>query len=312
MLVTAKQLLQKAYKGNYAVPALNISNLEVLQGIMEALTAMKSPAIIQTTESAIEYAGMEFLHALVTTAAKQYPVKISLHLDHGKDLKVVKKCIDAGWTSVMFDGSSLPYKENLSKTQQVVKWAKAKGVSVEAELGAIKGKEDKIDIDARAAFFTDPAQAVEFVKATKIDSLAISIGTAHGPFKFEEKTILDFKRLSTIKAMTKIPLVLHGASGIPTQITDMLHTHCEDLHDCKRVAGAHGVSDAAIKKAISLGINKINIDSDLRLAFTAGMRNALLSKPEAYDPRDILSESRSLVKYVVEKKIALFGSANKS
>ncbi|MDP2656399.1 MAG: class II fructose-bisphosphate aldolase, partial [bacterium] len=191
MLVNAKQLLQKAYRQHYAVPAFNISNLEALQGIMEAATLLRSPVIIQTTESAIQYAGLEFLHALVTTASKIYPIKIALHLDHGKDIKLIKRCIDAGWTSVMFDGSSLPYKENVSKTQQVVAWAHAKGVSVEAELGAIKGKEDRIDIDARAAFFTDPIQAVEFVKMTKIDSLAISIGTAHGPFKFEDKTILD-------------------------------------------------------------------------------------------------------------------------
>ncbi len=312
MLVPAKQLLQKAYRQNYAVPAFNISNLETLQGIMESATSLKSPVIIQTTESAIEYAGVDFLYALVTTAAKLYPIKIALHVDHGKDLKTIKRCIDLGWTSVMFDGSSLPYEENIAKTQQVVSWAAAKGVSVEAELGAIKGKEDKIDIAARAVLFTDPIQAVDFVKKTKIDSLAISIGTAHGPFKFEGNTVLDFKRLTKIKELTHLPLVLHGASGISTKITNLLHNRCTELHDCKRVAGAHGVSDSAIKKAISLGINKINIDSDLRLAFTAGMRNALLDKPDAYDPRDILSKGRDLVKQVVAQKITLFGSAIKS
>ncbi|MDP2656589.1 MAG: class II fructose-1,6-bisphosphate aldolase [bacterium] len=312
MLVTSGQLLKKAYKGHYAVPAFNINNLEVLQGIMESATKLRSPIIIQTSEGAIEYAGMDFLYAMVTTAAKKYPIAISLHLDHGKNLKTIKQCIAMGWTSVMFDGSALPYKENLSKTQQVVKWAHAKGISVEAELGAIKGKEDTIDIAAREAFFTDPVQATQFVNDSDIDILAISIGTAHGPFKFENKTILDFKRLSEIKKNTHLPLVLHGASGIPHRITDMLDHKCSDLHDCGRVAGAHGVSDTAIKKAIKLGINKINIDSDLRLAFTAGMRNALLAKPHAYDPRDILSESRDLVAYIVAKKIALFGSARKS
>lgn len=312
MLVSAKQLLQKAHRGQYAVPAFNISNLETLQGIMEAASSLRSPVIIQTTESAIEYAGVEFLYALVTTAAKKYPINIALHVDHGKDLKIIKKCIALGWTSVMFDGSSLPFKENIKKTQQVVRWAKAKGVSVEAELGAIKGKEDKIDIDARAVLFTDPTQAVEFVRSTNIDSLAISIGTAHGPFKFEGETILDFKRLAQIKSLTRLPLVLHGASGISQHIVEMLHHQCEDLHDCKRVSGARGVSDKAIKKAISLGINKINIDSDLRLAFTAGMRTALLKQSEAYDPRDILKEGRTLVADVVTQKIKLFGSSNKS
>ncbi len=312
MLVTAKQLLQKAHREGYAVPAFNISNLETLQGIMEAASVLRSPVIIQTTESAIEYAGIEFLYAMVTAAAKEYSIKIALHFDHGKNLKLIKQCIDRGWTSVMFDGSSFPFEENIAKTKQVVAWAMAKGVSVEAELGAIKGKEDKIDIDARAALFTDPKQAVVFVKDTKIDSLAISIGTAHGPYKFDGKTVLDFKRLTHIKTLTRIPLVLHGASGIPTKIVDMLHNRCTQLHDCKRVSGAHGVSDSAIKKAITLGINKINIDSDLRLAFMAGMRNALLTKPEAYDPREILIDGRSLVASVVTQKIKLFGSVNKS
>lgn len=312
MLVNAKTLLQKAHRQQYAVPAFNISNLEVLQGIMEAASEHRSPVIIQTTESAIEYAGMDFLYALVTTAAKKYPVKIALHFDHGKNTKLIKQAIDYGWTSVMFDGSSFPLEENIAKTQEIVRYAHAKGVSVEAELGAIKGTEDKISVSEREAFFTDPTEAVTFVKKTGIDSLAISIGTAHGPFKFEHETVLDFKRLKAIKELTKKPLVLHGASGISATVAKQLHYRCEDLGDCSRIAKAHGVSDGAIRKAIKLGINKINIDSDLRIAFTAGVRTALLKNIDAYDPRDILAPGRDLVRSAVGKKITLFGSAHKS
>lgn len=305
MLVSTKSLLDNANRNQYAVGAFNINNLEILQSVVRAALETKSPVIIQTSEGAIHYAGWEYLKALVIIAAKN-PIKIALHLDHGKDLNLIRHCIRNGWTSVMFDGSTLSYAENVSKTKQVVKWARQKGVSVEAELGAIKGKEDLVDVKEREAFFTDPMQAKDFVKKTEIDSLAISIGTAHGPFKFSEEPTLDFERLKEIKRLTKKPLVLHGASGIPATIIALIRDHCAMLDDCNRVKDARGVSDALIKKAIRFGINKINIDSDLRLAFLAGVRKTLIEEKEVYDPRALLKEAKELMKNIAIQKMKLF------
>lgn len=301
-----KSLLARAHKGGYAVGAFNIDNLEGLQAVMEAAEETKSPVIIATSESSITYAGFETIKALVHIAAEEYPkISMALHLDHGKDLKLIKRCIDHGWTSVMFDGSLLSYEENVKKTQIVVGWARAKGVSVEAELGALKTEEDARGAE-REALFTDPKQAVDFVKKTKIDALAISIGTSHGPFKFEGKTVLDYKRLKEIKRLTRMPLVLHGASGISPKIVSIVHEKCENLNDCKRLSEAHGVSNTAIRKAIANGINKVNIGTDLRLAFTAGVRKALIDHSQEYDEREFLKEARLLVKQVVKEKMLLF------
>lgn len=311
MLVSTKSLLAKARKHGYAVGAFNINNLETLQSVISAARKLSSPVIIQTSEGALQYAGLEYLKAITLVASKER-IPIALHLDHGKNLDVVKECIAKGYTSVMYDGSSLPYAENLRNTKKVVGWATKKGVSVEAELGAIKGKEDLVSVSEREAFFTDPDQAVDFVTKTGIDALAIAIGTAHGPFKFDEESVLDFARLKAIRARVSLPLVLHGASGISHEMVDFLHKQCDILHDCVRVAGGKGVSDANIKKAIKLGICKVNIDSDLRIAFTAGVRNVLLNDVEAYDPRVILGESKKLMEQVVSQKIILFGSKNRA
>lgn len=301
-----KSLLARAHKGNYAVGAFNIDNLEGLQAVMQAAEETKSPIIIATSESTIAYAGFETIKAMVHIAAEEHPkILLAFHLDHGKDLKLIKRCIDHGWTSVMFDGSLLPYEENVAKTKQVVAWAKDNGVTVEAELGALKTEEDARGAE-REASFTDPKQAVDFVKKTHIDALAISIGTSHGPFKFKGETVLDYKRLKEIKKLTRMPLVLHGASGIPANIVSIIHDRCENLEDCKRLSEAHGVSNAAIRKAISCGINKVNIGTDLRLAFTAGMRKALIDHGEEYDEREFLKESRALVKQVAKGKMLLF------
>ncbi len=306
MLVTMKSLLVRAQKGGYAVGAFNIDNLEGLQAVMQAAEETRSSVIIATSESTIKYAGFETIKALVHIAAEEHPkISLALHLDHGKDLTLIKRCIEQGWTSVMFDGSLLSYEENVLKTQQVVAWAQEKGVTVEAELGALKTEEDARGA-MREALFTDPKQAVDFVKKTKIDALAISIGTSHGPFKFEGKTVLDYKRLQEIKKLTRMPLVLHGASGIPAKIISIIHEKCENLEDCKRLSSAHGVSNAAIRKAITYGINKVNIGTDLRLAFTAGMRKALIDHREEYDEREFLKEARALVAQVVREKMNLF------
>lgn len=304
MLATLKEILAPARRAHRAVPAFNVDNLEMLQGVIDAARQSRYPVIIATSESSLEYAGLKNLRALVYLAAEE-KVTLALHLDHGKNLDLIKQCIEGGWTSVMFDGSTLPYKENIAKTKMVVGWAHKKGVSVEAELGALKTDEDLSQKGEREALFTDPIQAADFVKQTGIDALAISIGTSHGPFKFEGATQLDYRRLAAIRKLVTIPLVLHGASGLSQKLLNVVHNKCESIHDCNRLKGAKGVSDAAIKKAISYGISKINIGTDLRLAFTAGMRKALLERDTVFDERKILEEARALVKETALQKIAL-------
>lgn len=303
MLVTAKELLQKAHRRQYAIPAFNVDNLEMLLAVVSAAEEARSPIIIATSESSLEYAGFHNLRALVYLAAEG-KATLALHLDHGKNLDLIKRCIDGGWTSVMFDGSDLSYEENVKKTKMVVAWARKRGVSVEAELGALGTDEDLTK--EGATHFTDPAQAVDFVRRTGIDALAISIGTTHGPFKARGATHLDFKRLAEIKKKTRMPLVLHGASGIPQKLLRTVHNQCDLIHDCVRTEGARGVSDASVRKAIQLGINKVNIGTDLRLAFIAGMRRALLEHTRYTDERKVLAEAHDLVKEVALQKIKLF------
>ena len=311
MLTTLKKVLSEANRGTYAVGAFNTNDLEITQAIIGAAVAMKSPVIIQTSEGAIEYAGMAYLKAMVYEAAKA-KVPVVFHLDHGKDLKVVKQAVDSGYTSVMYDGSALPDDQNTANTKKVVAWARKKGVSVEAELGAIAGIEDLVSVEARDAKLTNPQRALEFVKATKCDALAIAVGTSHGAFKFKGETILDFDRITAIKKAVKMPLVLHGASGISPELVDRAKDQCSILGDCARLENAHGVSDEAIRQAVKRGINKINIDSDLRIAFTAAVRETLLNDKKAFDPRKILGPARALMTEVVKHKMELFGSAGRA
>jgi len=311
MLTTNKKILAAADRGGYAVGAFNINNLEILQAVIEIAVEERSPVIIQTSEGAVAYAGMDYLLALMRTAAKA-PVPVSMHVDHGKDLRLIKRAIDAGYTSVMFDGSTLPFAENAAKTRQVVTWAKKKGVSVEAEIGAIKGVEDLVRVSEKEAFFTDPAEAAKFVKITGCDSLAISIGTAHGAFKSRTSPELDIARLKKIDALVKVPLVLHGASGVSPDLLARTKEHCDLLRDCDRLRGAVGISDADIKRAIRHGIRKINIDSDLRIAFTAGLRDAVVSNLKTIDPRVLMAPSKKLMKEVVRQKMRLFGSKGRA
>ncbi len=305
MLVNALSLLKHARKYHYAVPAFNINNLEILKSVMQAAVAMKSPVIVQTSEGAIEYAGMNYLVALVREAAKS-PVPVVFHLDHGKDLAIIKEAIKSGYTSVMMDGSSLPYEENVEKTKQVVKWAAAKGVSVEAELGSIKGIEDLVSVADRDAVLTNPEQAKKFVRATGCDTLAIAIGTAHGAFKFKGKTHLDFARLKKIAELVKCPLVLHGASGVQEDVVKMAE------HYGAKIGSARGVMDEDVKKAIKMGVAKVNIDTDLRLAFTAGLREAAATMPSVIDPRKLLQPSMILMEEIAKHKMQIFGSKGKA
>ncbi|MBU1179542.1 class II fructose-1,6-bisphosphate aldolase [Patescibacteria group bacterium] len=305
MLTTLKQVLQKADKDGYAVPAFNINNMEILQAIIRGAVKLKSPVIIQTSEGAIKYAGMDYLFAMVSVAAKA-SVPVVFHLDHGKDFKIIKQAIEGGYTSVMIDASIFPYEQNIKKTKEVVELARRKGVSVEAEIGAIEGVEDLVSVSEKEAFFTDPEQAKDFVKKTGCDALAISIGTAHGPCKFKGKPKLDFKRLREIKKLVKIPLVLHGASQV-----DQKYVRKAKKYGAK-LANARGLSDVLLKNAIKLGIRKVNTDTDLRLAFNAAIRETVAKDKSAYDPRKLLGPARDEIQKAVEHRIIVCGSKNKA
>ncbi len=306
MLTTLTNVLKKAHRQNYAVGAFNINNLEILQAVMDAAEAERAPVVISTSEGALKYAGMEELGTLVHLAAKRSKRPVVFHLDHGKNYDLVVRAIKSGfYTSVMFDGSSLPYKENIKLTKRLVTMAHRRGISVEAELGAIAGIEDFVSVEEKDAHLTDPEQALEFVQRTGCDALAVAIGTSHGAYKFGGDSQLDFKRLTTIKDLVKVPLVLHGASGIPSTIKNQCIKY-----GCK-IEKAKGVSDAHIRRAVKLGINKVNIDSDLRIAFDAGVRKFLHEQPEVFDPRKILGPAKELMTKVVRQKMRMFGSTGK-
>ncbi|TAK05271.1 class II fructose-1,6-bisphosphate aldolase [Patescibacteria group bacterium] len=312
MLTALAPVLQKAHRGRYAVGAFNINNLELAQGIMAAAEKLRAPVILQTSEGAIDYAGMEYLAAIAWVAAERVKTPVVFHLDHGKNPSLVERAIKSGfYTSVMIDGSHHPYKENVRVTKKIVAMAHRRGVSVEAELGAIAGIEDFVSVAERDARLTNPEEARRFVRETGCDALAVAIGTAHGVFKFKGAPKLDIPRLRKIKAATKLPLVLHGASGVDPKLRAALKDHCDDLHDCNRVKDARGVSDALIRQAVRAGINKINIDSDLRLAFTAAVRSALMKDVKTVDPRKVVGPARDAVTDVVMGKMTLFGCARK-
>jgi len=305
MLVTNKELLVPARKSGYAVGAFNINNLETLLAVAEAAAEEKSPVIVAVTPSAIKYAGLAYLAKIVRTAAENKPVPMSLHLDHGEDFETVSKCIEAGFTSVMIDGSFLGFEENVALTKRVVDRARKFGVSVEAELGRLAGVEEKT-VEEREAVLTDPDAAEEFVRRTGVDALAVAIGTSHGAYKFKGEAKLDFERLRLIAKKVDIPLVLHGASSVPAWIIEKATKYGAEL------LGAKGIPEEHIKKAISLGISKINIDTDLRLAFTATVREVLTNSPKEFDPRKILGPAKEAMKEVVRGKMRLFGSSGKA
>jgi fructose-bisphosphate aldolase class II len=305
VLVTNKELLDAAKAGSYAVGAFNINNMEFVQAITAAAEELRSPVIIAVSEGAIKYAGFEYIVDLVRLAACERSIPLSLHLDHGRDMAVIDRCIGGGFTSVMIDGSHLPFEENIAVTGEVVEKAKPKGVSVEAELGRLAGIEDNISVAERDALLTDPEEAVEFVERTGVDSLAIAVGTSHGAYKFKGEPQLAFDRIEEIAGRISIPLVLHGASGVN-------QTHVALANEFgARLTGTRGVPDEAIVRAVRLGICKVNIDTDMRIAFLAAVRQSLSEKPEGIDPRSYLGSGREAVAKVVRVKIKLFGSAGK-
>ena len=305
MLVTNNDLMVPARKNGYAIGAFNVQNLESISAVAEAAIEEKSPVIIQITPSVIKYAGLAYISNLVKTAAQLAPVPVAMHLDHGGDFEIAVKCIDAGFTSVMIDGSFLNFDENVALTKRVVSIARPKGVSVEAELGKLAGVEER-SVEEKEAILTDPEAAVEFVEKTRVDTLAVAIGTSHGAYKFKSKAKLDLERLKVINEKINIPLVLHGASSVPQWIVEKANKYGAEL------SGAKGIPEEQIKKAISLGIAKINIDTDLRLAFTATVREVLTNSPKNFDPRKILGPAKDAMKEVAKGKMRLFGSVGKA
>src|SRR3972149_4095662 len=294
-----------ARKKGYAIPALNVQNLESLTAAAEAAVEEKSPVILQITPSVIKYAGLPFITGLAKTAAQLATVPISIHLDHGEDYETAAKCVEAGFTSVMIDGSFLKFDENIALTKKVADKAHPKGVSVEAELGKLAGIEER-SVEEKEAILTDPNTAAEFVEKSGVDTLAVAIGTSHGAYKFKSEAKLDLERVKAISEKVSIPLVLHGAASVPQWLIEKATKYGATL------TGAKGIPEDQYKKAIALGIAKINIDTDLRLAFTATVREVLANSPKEFDPRKILGPAKEAMKEVAKGKMRLFGSSGKA
>lgn len=308
MLVTTKEMFEKSMKEHFAIGAFNVNNMEIIQGIVDAAAENKSPVILQASSSAIKYARVNYLMKMVEAAVEEHPeVPIALHLDHGPDFETCKMCVDSGFTSVMFDGSKYDFEENIRLTKEVVDYAHAHGVVVEAELGKLAGIEDDVNVDASDAMYTDPEQAKEFVERTGCDSLAIAIGTSHGAYKFKGEAKLRFDILAKIKELIpNTPIVLHGASTVIPELVEMCNQYGADI------PGAKGVPDEILHEASQSGVSKINVDTDLRLAMTAQIRKVFVEEPSAFDPRKYLTPAREEVKNTVAHKIKdVFGSNNR-
>lgn len=297
-LITTKEMFAKALKNDYAIGAFNVNNMEIIQGIVEAGKEENTSLILQVSAGARKYAKPAYLVKLVEAAILDTGLDIALHLDHGEDFEICKKCVDDGFTSVMIDGSKHPFEENIRLTKEVVDYAHSKGVVVEAELGKLAGIEDNIKVDARSATFTVPEEAAEFVEKTGVDSLAVAIGTSHGAYKFKGEPYLDFERLKKIHDLIPdTPLVLHGASTVLPEFVKKCNEYGGNI------PGAQGVPEDMIKEATKHGVCKVNIDTDLRLAMTAEIRKHLVEHPEDFDPRKYLGPAREAIKGMVQHKI---------
>ena len=307
-LVTTKEMFKKSIEEGFSVGAFNINNMECVQAIIEAASETNSPVILQVSPSAIKYAGIKYLVKLVEAAICEHPnVPVALHLDHGLDFETCKMCIDEGFTSVMIDGSSLDLENNIGLTKKVVDYAHGKGVVVEAELGKLSGIEDDVIVSEKDSIYTNPKEALEFVTRTGCDSLAIAIGTSHGAYKNKESVNLRFDILKQIKELLpNTPLVLHGASTVDPILIDVCNKYGANI------VGSVGIKEEMLKEACKQGISKINVDTDLRLAMTAGIRKCFSENPSLIDPRKYLSNSRELMKEIVKQKIEnIFCSNNK-
>ena len=299
-LVTTTEMFKKAYEGGYAVGAFNVNNMEIVQGITEAAKKLNAPVILQVSKGARAYANHTYLVKLVEAAEKETGLPIALHLDHGPDFETCKSCIDGGFTSVMIDGSSLPYEENVAVTKKVVDYAHAHGVVVEGELGTLAGVEDDVVVEAGNESYTNPDQVEDFVKRTGVDSLAIAIGTSHGAYKFKpgQKPQLRFDILEEVsKRLPGFPIVLHGASSVPQEFVKKINEHGGKMPD------AIGIPEEMLRKAATMAVCKINIDSDLRLAMTAAVREHFDEHPDHFDPRQYLKPAREAIEGMVAHKI---------
>ena len=307
-LVTTKEMFEKSMKEHFAIGAFNVNNMEIIQGIVEAASEENSPVILQASSSAIKYAGYNYLLKMVEAATMETNIPIVLHLDHGPDFETCKACVNAGFTSVMIDGSKYDFEENVALTKKVVDYAHSKGVVVEAELGKLAGIEDDVNVAEDDARYTDPDQAYEFVQRTGCDSLAIAIGTSHGAYKFKGDAHLRFDILQKVKEkLPNTPIVLHGASTVIPELVNM----CNNFGG--NIPGAKGVPDEILHEASLSGVSKINVDTDLRLAMTANIRRVFAESPEVFDPRKYCGEARTAIKEIVQNKIRnVFGSSNKA
>ena len=309
-LVTTKEMFEKAYKGGYAVGAFNVNNMEMIQAIVEAASECRSPVILQVSAGARKYANPVYLRHLVQAAVETTDIPIAMHLDHGADFEICKDCIDVGFTSVMIDASSKPWEENIAITKKVVEYAHAHGVVVEAELGKLAGIEDDVHVAASDAMFTSPDEVQEFTSRTGIDSLAIAIGTSHGAYKFKpgQDPKLRIDILEEIgRRLPGFPIVLHGASSVPQEQVAVVNEFGGSMPN------AIGIPESELRKAAKLAVCKINIDSDLRVAFTAAIRKHLAENPSHFDPRQYLGDARANMKEMVKHKIIdVLGSANKA
>ena len=302
-LVTTKKMFEKAFEGKYAIGAFNINNMEIIQGVVSAAKKQNSAIILQVSKSALKYAHPLYLKKMVDAAIEETGLDIALHLDHGSDFQVCKDCIEYGFTSVMFDGSHLDYEENVAKTKEIVEYAHAHGVVVEAELGKLAGVEDEVKVAAGEATYTDPDQALDFVQRTGVDSLAIAIGTSHGAYKFKGEAKLDFDRLSLITEKLEAagfhnyPIVLHGASSVDPEAVAMCNEHGGQID------GAKGIPVEMLRKASAMAVCKINMDTDIRLAMTAAIRKSFDESPKEFDPRGYLGAGRDYIEKMIEIKI---------
>ena len=306
-LINPKEMFAAAYAGGYAIGAFNVNNMEIIQGIMSAASEEKSPVILQVSSGARKYAGQIYIMKLVEAALALDPsIPVVVHLDHGPSFEMCRECIDGGFTSVMIDGSHLSFEDNIALTKQVVDYAHPRGVWVEAELGKLAGIEEHVQ--SAEHVYTDPDEAVEFVSRTGCDSLAVAIGTSHGAYKFKGEAKLDFDRLARIgDKLPNYPLVLHGASSVPQEFVSL----CNQFGG--QVGGAKGVPEDMLRKAAGMNVCKINVDTDIRLAVTASIRQYLAEHPDQFDPRAYLTPARDAVKNMVAHKIRnVMGSSNKA
>ena len=307
-LVNTTEMFKKAYEGGYAIGAFNVNNMESIQGITEAAKEVNAPLILQVSAGARKYANHTYLMKLVEAALEETDLPIALHLDHGDSFELCKACIDGGFTSVMIDGSHLPFEENIALTKKVVDYAHERGVTVEGELGRLAGVEDDINVSEEDAQYTKPEEVEEFVSRTGVDSLAIAIGTSHGAYKFKGEPKLRFDILEEIqRRLPGFPIVLHGASSVIPEYVDMINANGGDM------PGARGVPEDMLRKAASMAVCKINIDSDLRLAMTATVRRIFAENPSEFDPRKYLGPAREEIKKLVKHKlINVLGCAGKA